>query len=258
MLFLTILCINIMLGMFVPFVLVYALIVKPIQHKRRYPEPQPHKKKKEKESLKSIVSNIVIAVFIFGVMLGLVILTWSFAMPHWKDVPAVVFKQYEEKTGTVTDIAYDWERNSRKSWGFDYVKLDGEQFAFEGLKLDSIHIGDKVTVQYLKHTNYLMQITDQEGNAIKHTFSFLTFLIEGLIYILLTAIYFYRKARSGVINKGWYKRKVIVTISFHTITIFLLILSCYSDRPQALVIVLVIHFVLHYIQVEGSIRSKIA
>ncbi|MCR8659749.1 hypothetical protein [Paenibacillus endoradicis] len=257
MLFLAVLCINIMLGMFVPYILVYAFIVQPIQKKKRDNEPQLRKRKKEQGSLKSIIGNIVIAVFVMGGILALGVLTWSLAMPHWKDIPSILLKQYEEKTGTVTDIEYDWERDSRKSWGFDHVKLDGKRFSFEGLELDYINIGDEVTVQYLKHSNYVIRITDQEGNVIKHTFSKLSFLITVFIYILLTAIYFYRKKRLKIINSAWSKRKVIVTISFHTITILILIVSCYFFQPQALLVVLVVHFLMHYIQADGGIRSKI-
>lgn len=249
---------NILLGMFVPYVLIYALIVQPMHNKRLYGKSKPKRKKKEKESLKSKIGTAVFSVFFLGGMAALAGLTWWWALPHWQDLPLAVIQQYEEKKGMITDIEYEWENGSAKSWGYDYVDLDEESYKFESLELDSVDFGDVVTFHYLKHTKYLMKVSDQEGNIIKHTFSPLSFLIKLLIYFTLTALFFFKGIRSKVSNRNYTKREILTTISFHTFTILIIVISCFTDKITPLFVVMLVHGLMHYIQAKGGIRANIA
>lgn len=256
MTFFAMIVLNIFIGMFVPYVLIYALIVQPMHNKRLHGKSKPKRKKKEKESLKSKIGTAVISVFFLGGMAVLIGFTWWWALPHWKDLPAVVFQQYEEKKGMITDI--EWENGSVKSWGYDYVDLDEESYKFESLALDSFDFGDVVTFHYLKHTKYLMKVSDQEGNIIKHTFSALSFLIKFFIYFTLTALFLFKGVRSKASNRKHTKREILITISFHTFTILIIVLSCFTDKITPLFVVMMVHGLMHYMQAQGGIRANIA
>lgn len=47
----------------------------------------------------------------------------------------MVIQKYKEASGTITSTRYEWETSSSKTWGFDYIELDGERYRFESLDL---------------------------------------------------------------------------------------------------------------------------
>jgi len=255
---LAIIALNVMLGMFIPLVLIYALIVNPIRDKRKYGARKPRSGKEARESIGSKIGTIAFAILLFAGLLALAGATWRAALPYYQDAPAILFHQYEEKQGIVTDVVYDWETGSRRSWGFDYAALDGEKYKFESLNLNYVGIGNTVVFHYLKHSKYVMYVTDANGDTIKPIFSPTSFWIKLLIYAALTAWFIKKRMLRTISHKALSKqKKLALTISFHTITILILVLSSYMGSLTPFFVVLTVHLLLHYMQAAGGIRANI-
>lgn len=116
-------------------------------------------------------------VVFFGVILSLIVMTWVATIPLYRDLPSLIFKNYEVKTGLITDVERE-EKESGKSWGLDHVIVDGETYLSEDLSLSAYQ---EITLYYLKYSKYIVKVQDYQGNMIKKTFSFLRFLIFLLI-----------------------------------------------------------------------------
>ncbi|MCR2807916.1 hypothetical protein [Paenibacillus soyae] len=262
MTFMAILGLNIMLGMFVPYVMIYALVVKPILHKRRHgsrKKPVRKKKQREKESLASLIGAYTFGGMILCAIMGLAYLTWTWALPQWLDMPSAIVQQYEKKEGLITDVEHEWETGSAKSWGYSYVELDGERYKFESLDFDHVSYEEPVTFHVLKHSKYVVKVSDSEGHVVKHMFSPVSFFIKLLIYMLLTGIYYFKKRRKSSSAEERTRRGTIVKVSFHAITLLIIVVSSFfAMQLTALVVVLIVHFLMHYLQANGGVTANIA
>lgn len=238
-------CYQLFFGIIIPYALSYTIVVKPIREMMRTPY---------RYSKNTKIGNWVFSVIFLVGMLAIFGFVLRLALPYWLDVPSLIFNQYEEKQGMITDIKYQRAIGSPKSWGYDHLDLDGETYVFESLDMDSLRYGDMVTLHYLKHTGYLMMVSDQGGNIIRHTFSPVSFLANFLIYLAITAYFLYKNIRSKKSFKDYSRRKKLVLISFHTTTILILVLSGFTGYIVPLHVVLLFNGMFHLIQGVGGMR----
>ncbi|GEM_PF-1376619 len=229
MTYLAILCITSFIGIFIPSLLIYCLVIVPIIDKKQNTEQSNKNKnvKLNKKKAKVSIGKYILPIILAGLFVFALVFSFVLSIPYWLDLPSIIFKHYEVKTGEITKITME-NSHSAKSWGFDNIYIDDEHYTFENLSLDKLN--GQVTVYYLKHTKYIMKAKSNHGYEIRHIFFISKFCYSLLIYCIIvavTTIFKLKKRRRIAIKTN--KRLIICFVSFNVFSLLILLLEAYNS-----------------------------
>ena len=236
--------------MLVPYILIYGLVISPMKTKKNQ---HPVKRKKLD---KMGIGDCFFALIVFGGLFALVIFVWAITIPLWLDLPSMVTKQYENTTGQIGNVENEAAYKS-KTWGFDYLYLNGESYPFEDLNLHTKN--QKITIYYLKHSKYIIRATDSQGNVIKHTFSYARFFISLILYgMIMLSLAYFTMWKHKIKFRDKTKRTIQAMVSFHIVSILILIIEGYdySGKPTSIFLVLLTSGLFHYIYGVGGLKKN--
>lgn len=143
------------LGLGIPYILIWKLIVEKVQlalMRKKAGIKLGKKRVARKTKLNEIVGG--------GVLLMALLAFSAFAIwtvfPYWQDVPRAVTGHYAVAQGRL-DSREKVQKSGSRAWGYPYsVSVDGVHYS-SMISGDSF-IGDIVTIQFLPHTKVILSI----------------------------------------------------------------------------------------------------
>lgn len=255
MTYLAVLCVTSFMGIFLPSLLIYCLVIVPIIDKKENTEQNSKNKNvnQNKKKIKIIIGECILSI----ILVGLFVFAFILSIPYWMDLPSIIFKNYEVKTGEITKMAKE-NGYSHKSWGFDNIYIDDEQYTFENLQLDNLN--GQVTVYYLKHTKYIMKAISNRGYEIRHIFFISKFYYSLLIYCaIVAAITIFKCKKHRQIAPKIKKRLIICFVSFNIFSLLILLLEAYNSswKLSPFYIVMLMNLFTHWILSIDKIRQYV-